>query len=233
MFASGRQKPAFATPAIASVNVRADVDALTFTERTEWVVLIRGFEIDTDCTHTSGFTTKGFGVCIGPPEVLHSSQPDKIQIQFTATQRVEAARLPMRRRPEKYTVRCRIHYMLVGLRSGHVTRSTKQTIVRTPGGMNQPLHAVPRRISVQGQPGHTWAAIGLTGFNIQLNPNKKWFGGRYLRDFWVHNRDCAYNSTTGRMEFVNDAGFSNRSLLAYETETTCATSFALLQASDL
>ena len=99
--------------------------------------------------------------------------------------------------------------------------------------MNQPLHLVPNRISVQGQPGHAWAAIGLTGFNIQLNSNKKWFGGRYLRDMWVRNRDYAYDSATGRMEFVHDAGFSNRSLLAYATETICETNFVLLQTSGL
>ncbi len=229
--ASGRLRTAVAKPAIARTHLNIELDAAQFADCDQWAVLLRGFEIDTDCTHPDGFVTKGFGVCLGPPTVVASADAATVQIAFDATLRVEAGRLPQRMRPEKYTVRGIIHYTLVGLQSGHVTRATHRSAIRTPGGKNRPLHSAARQFVVQGQPGYQWAALGLTGFDFRLNPTKDRFGGRYIRDLWVHNRDMSYQPGDGRMTLLSDVGFSNRSLWAYATTTISQAHVVLLQAS--
>jgi hypothetical protein len=230
MVASGRLRTGLARPAVARSRVSCEIAEAPFGVCDQWAVLLRGFEIDTDCTHPDGFVTKGFGFCLGSPTVLAGTDASTRQVSFDATLRVQAGRLPLRMRPEQYTVRARMHYTLVGLESGHVTRAANSLVIRTPGGKDRPLHSAARRIVVQGQPGFGWAVVGLTGFDFHFNPNKNRFGGRYVRDLWVHNRDFSYEPGTGRMTLISDVGFSNRSLWAYATTTISETHVVLLQA---
>ncbi|MBI2900494.1 MAG: hypothetical protein HYY17_09930 [Planctomycetes bacterium] len=193
----------------------------------QFAVVLRGFDLDTDLTHEDGYTTRGIGA-----RVKDASAAEGV-LTFTARLRIEAGAVPDRIQDlASYGATGRVRYTVIGLLSGAVTAKSHGYTLSYPAGVDpsqEHATAGQQTVVIQGTPGLAAGAVGLTGFDFRLNPDTSLYPGRYMREISVRDYDFAYASGTGALTFKCDGYFSNSGPVTWALENEFSASFVLIQ----
>ena len=184
-------------------------------------VFLRGFYFDTDESHDSGFPVSRFSVEIRNPEA-----DNKGNLTFTARMELKAG---MRNQYVHYgedanRVMGKLFYTVAATRSGVLTSQTLTydmvgARARDPGD---------RAVAINGAPGgYPIAFVGTQRITMD------WGDSAFLiRGLRFRNQNQNYDSSTGRMRFICDAGMDNTGRTRFINKGILKTAFVLFQVRD-
>ncbi|GEM_PF-3433222 len=217
-------------PAEATETITLALDSIALSGCTQFAVLLRGFDLDTDLTHEFGYTVQGMAAGVGQANLAAST------LRFTVRLRIVAGEVPDRsQKLAKYGATGRVYYTVVGLVNGVVTgQNHGYTLVYAPGifPLQPSASNSQQAVTIQGAPGFNLATVGLTEFDFTLNSGESKYPGRYLREIRVRNHDFSYEASTGVMKFKCDGLFSNSGGVSWGLKNSFRAGFVLLQVSD-
>ncbi len=233
---TGQIKPGAIEHATATRTIWLNLTKLGLADHHRFSVLLRGFSLDTDPSHEVGFTTKGIGAKVYDVAVYKGAHTGTRWLKFKLWLRIEAGKVPERwQKLRHYEASGRVHYTVVALHHGRITRKTHGYTLRYLAGIEPkraPATPSAQRVVIRGKPGLSGAVVGLTGFDIRLNPKKRFYSGRYMRDIRVRNHAFHYSKSTGKMSFRCDGYFSNKGPISWALEHRFKASFVLIQTAE-
>jgi hypothetical protein len=214
----------------ASRTERISLDEAGVADAGEVALVLRGFYIDTDVTHTDGYTTRGFTVR------LHNTARQGADLVTTLSARVHAGTVLDRiQNLEDYGAIVTVGYTIVAVDRGSIANDSVAYALDLAGGVN-PTHppadaSLATRI-LTGAADHAGGVVAFTGVELWLNEGATTFPGRYLRAVRVMNEKLSYDPVKGVMSCWTDGYFSNSGLVTHVTKVAFRADLLLLQLDD-
>ena len=226
--------------------VRLDFAELGFLGKGTHAIALQGVEWDTDIPQSAdfpadydpadGWTPQGFGAGV---EVLSTDDAGFELLLWSHFKPGPLDRDDMNAAVPHARIGAVLRFLLLELdpvsdpvfTSGHLEAQTYYAI-DPPNTPHPPIAEAERSLTVEGQPGHSFAIPLLQSWDFELNASLD-EEGRYLREFRAGVEDFEYDAQSGRADFLLDGFVSLASLLEEgDLEVEFSADVGLLQWQD-